>query len=211
MTNLNIKPMKTLIGILILIAILSSCSHKKNESETKESPKLIATPTQDDSRIIAEQSDPDTLKGSLKAKAIGTIGTTGITIDYYSPAVRGRVIWGGLVPFDNVWVTGAHRATSIDFNHEVVIGGVSIAPGKYALFTIPGKEEWTLIINKNWEQHLADDYDQKQDIVRVIVKPEIEEANQERLRYVVESGSGNSGEVVIYWEKFEISLPVTAP
>ncbi len=115
------------------------------------------------------------------------------------------------MPFDNVWVTGAHRATSIDLSQEVMIGDVKVAPGKYALFTIPGKEEWTIIINKNWEQHLADDYDQKQDIVRVLVKPETEEVNQERLRYVIESESGNTGEIVIYWEKLEVSLPITTP
>ena len=90
-----------------------------------------------------------------------------------------------------------------------MIAGVAIPSGKYALFTIPGKEEWTIIINKNWEQHLADDYDQKQDVVRVKVKPEIEEVNQERLRYVIESESDNAGEINIYWEKLEISLPVT--
>jgi hypothetical protein len=202
--------MKTLIGILILVGLLSNCSNTKNENDTKESATQIVAPAEDDTRIIAEQSDADTLKGSLKAKAMETIGTAVISINYYSPAVRGRVIWGGLVPFDNVWVTGAHRATSIDFNQEVVIGGMSIAPGKYALFTIPGKEEWTIIINKNWDQHLVDDYDQKQDIVRVKVKPEIEEVNQERLRYMIEAESSNTGEIVIYWEKLEISLPITA-
>ncbi len=201
--------MKFIIGSLILVGFLSSCSHKKNESETKESPKLITTPTEDDSRIIEEQSDPDTLKGSLKAKAIGTIGSTGITINYYSPAVRGRIIWGGLIPFDNVWVTGAHRATSIDFNQEVEIGGVTIASGKYALFTIPGKEEWTIIINKNWDQHLVDEYDQKLDIVRVKVKPETEETHQERLRYVIEREGDEQGEIVIYWEKLEVSFNVS--
>jgi len=84
-----------------------------------------------------------------------------------------------------------------------------VAAEKYAVFTIPGKEEWTIIINKNWEQHLTDDYDPKQDVVRVKVKPETEELNQERLRYVIEPGQNNTGEVVIYWEKLEVSLPVT--
>jgi hypothetical protein len=144
------------------------------------------------------------LKGSLKARAIGSIGDVRITIDYHSPAVRGRVIWGGLVPFNNVWVTGAHRATSIDFDKEVVIGQVTVPAGKYALFTLPGKEEWTIIVNKNWDQHLADDYNQKEDIVRIAVKPETEETNQERLRYVIEEG-----EISIYWEKLKISLPIT--
>lgn len=126
----------------------------------------------------------------------------------FSPAVRGRVIWGGLVPFDNVWVTGAHSATSIEFNHEVVVGGLNIPAGKYGLFTIPGKDEWIIIINRNWDQHLADEYDPKDDLVRVKVKPEVENLRQERLRYVIESESNRKDEIVIYWEVLEVSLPV---
>ncbi len=204
--------MKTCIGSVILLIIFSNCSNPKarEEQSAKEPSSQIVSPDEAGARIIAEQTASDTLKGSLKAKAMGTIGTTGITINYYSPAVRGRVVWGGLVPFDNVWVTGAHRATSIDFNQDVMIGGVTVTPGKYALFTIPGKEEWTIIINKKWDQHLADDYDPKDDIVRVKVKPETEEVHQERLRYVIETESNKAGEIVIYWEKLEVSLPVTA-
>jgi len=148
------------------------------------------------------------LKGSLKARAMGTIGNTGITINYYSPAVRGRMVWGGLVSLGNVWVTGAHRATNVDFDQEVIIGGVTLSPGKYALFTIHGQEEWTIIINKNWDQHLADNYNQKEDIVRVKVKPKTGEKHQERLRYVIETESNNKGEIIVYWEKIEVSLPI---
>ena len=203
--------MKQIIGSFIFIALLSGCSNPKTNDGENQKGKLSrrVAPLEEGTVIIDEQSAPDTLKGSLKAKALGAIGTVGITINYYSPAVRGRVIWGGLVPFENVWVTGAHRATNIDFNQEVVIEGVTIAPGKYGLFTIPGKEEWTIIINKHWNQHLADDYDQKHDIVRVKVKPEVEEVNQERLRFVVESENTNTGEIVMYWEKVEVSMPVT--
>ena len=68
---------------------------------------------------------------------------------------------------------------------------------------------WTLILNKNWQQHLTDNYDPKDDVVRVQVKPETEEPHQERLRYVIETESPTSCEVVIYWEKLEISLPVS--
>lgn len=203
--------MRTLIAGFICVGFLSGCSNTRtNENEeAKESTSQVVAPKDDGIRIIGEQTATDTLKGSLKAKAMGTIGNAGITINYYSPAVRGRVIWGGLVPFDNVWVTGAHRATSVEFNQELVIGGVTIAPGKYALFTIPGKEEWIFIINKNWDQHLADNYDQKEDVARVRVKPEAEETNQERLRYVIETENDKQGEIVLYWEKIEISLPVT--
>ena len=202
--------MKIIFSSIIIIALLSCCSKAKNEDSAKEQSSKIVAPIEGGTIIISEQANADTLKGSLKAMAMGTIGNAGITINYHSPAVRGRVIWGGLVPFSNVWVTGAHRATSIEFNQEVIIGGVNVPAGKYALFTIPGKEEWTIIINKNWEQHLADDYNQKDDIVRVKVKPETEEKNQERLRYVIETEDDSTGEIVIYWEKLEISLPIKA-
>jgi len=121
--------------------------------------------------------------------------------------VRGRIIWGGLVPFDKVWVTGAHSATSIEFSRELVINGKTIAAGKYAFFTIPSKKNWTIIINKNWRQHLTDQYDEKQDVVRITTTPEIEDKNQERLRYLIEKESDSVGEIVVYWEKIEISLP----
>ncbi len=204
--------MKAFTGSIIFFIIFSDCSNHrtKEEQSTKEPSSQIVNPDEEGTRIIAEQTASDTLKGSLKAKAMGTIGNAGVTINYYSPAVRGRVVWGGLVPFDKVWVTGAHRATSIDFNQEVIVGGVTIAPGKYALFTIPGKDEWTIIVNKNWEQHLADDYDPKDDIVRVKVKPETEDTHQERLRFTIEASSDTKGEIVIYWEKLEVSLPISS-
>ena len=200
--------MKQLLACIILIAFFSNCSNPKSNENQKENKAQIGASLEEGTVIIAKQSEADTLKGSLKAKAMGTIGNTGISINYYSPAVRGRIIWGGLIPFENVWVTGAHRATNIEFNQEVEIGGVKIAPGKYALFTIPGKEEWTIIINKNWNQHLVDDYDQKLDIVRVKVKSETEETHQERLRYVIEQEGDNDAEIVLYWEKLEISFNI---
>lgn len=192
----------------VLVLTIVSCTSSKKESNSDTSAaagKVFAK--EDDTKIIVKQSEPDTLKGSLKAKAIGSIGILNITINYHSPAVRGRVIWGGLVPFDNVWVTGAHSATGIEFDHKVKIGESTIAPGKYALFTIPGKDGWTIILNKNWNQHLADDYSQADDMVRIKVKPETE-VNQERLRFVIEPKTESNGEVVMYWEKLEISLPI---
>lgn len=185
-----------------------SCSKTKSSKEANQTMPATASKNEE-IRVIEKQIEPDTLKGSLKAKASGDIGDVSITIDYHSPAVRGRVIWGGLVPYDNVWVTGAHKATSIEFSRDVKIGGVTIPAGKYALFSIPGKEEWTIIINKNWDQHLADNYDRKDDVARIKVKPEIERDNQERLRYMIESENATEGEVVIYWEMLEISLPVS--
>lgn len=206
-TQILIRVAKQSIPVLLMLLFFLSCKQQKEtKTETSQSTtekKVI------ESIVIAPQTERDTLKGSLKALATGKIGNTVVTVNYYSPAVRGRVIWGGLVPMDQVWVTGAHKATSIEFEGPVKIGGVEIASGKYALFTIPSEAEWTIIINKNWDQHLADNYDVKEDVVRIKVKPETEETHQERLRYVIEKEGENKGEVVIYWEKLEVSLPIS--
>lgn len=197
--------MKTFIFTLILACLIASCTKTKNEGDTSSQ---IVSPAEETIHIIAEQTVPDTLKGSLKAKAMGTIGNTGISVNYYSPAVRGRVIWGGLVPLDNVWVTGAHRATNIDFTQEVTIGAVKIAAGKYGFFTIPGKDEWIVIINKNWDQHLADDYNEKEDVVRVNIKPEMQDQSQERLMYLIQSSTPTSGIMQLRWEKLMVNLTI---
>ncbi len=194
---------------LAIALLFAACGNKQTDNKT-EDVQTSKSPdkTKSDVIVISAQSEPDTLKGSLPAQADGKVGGTEIKISYHSPAVRGRIVWGGLVPYDKVWVTGAHMATSIEFNQTLLIGGKEIPAGTYALFTIPGKDEWTVIINHNWKQHLTDKYDPKDDLVRVKVRPEVEENNQERLRYVVEADDNSEGEIVVYWEKLEISLPV---
>lgn len=150
----------------------------------------------------------DTTKKSIKSMAFGVISGDSIKISYHSPGVRKRIIWGGLVPYDEVWVTGAHDATTIEVNKPFMIGGKEIAPGKYALFTIPGKDQWIVIINKHWKQHLASEYDEKYDIVRIKVKP-MKNAHTERLQYFIESPKGNIGKIAIAWEKLRIEFPIT--
>lgn len=201
--------MKNFNSIIFLASIISLMGCGGNNSKQESTKKSdVAENKTANSIVIQPQSEQDTLKGSLPAEATGKIGDTEINISYHSPAVRGRIVWGGLVPFDKVWVTGAHMATSIEFSADVLIGNKSVVAGKYALFTIPGKEEWTVIINKNWQQHLTDQYNENDDVVRVKVKPEIEDTTQERLRYMVEAESNTEGEIVIYWEKLEVSLPI---
>lgn len=138
---------------------------------------------------------------------MANVGDTHVHIDYSSPSVRGRTIWNGLVAYDQVWVTGAHRATSIDFSTDVIINGQNISKGKYAFFTIPGEKEWTLILNKNFEQHLADEYDQSLDVIRVNVKPQILDKNAEALTYEVIPETGNKGQIKVSWEKISVALP----
>jgi hypothetical protein len=146
----------------------------------------------------------DTTKKSIKCAAVGKIGTANVRINYYSPGVRGRIIWGGVVPLGEVWVTGAHAATNIEISKAFRIGNKTIPAGTYAIFTIPSATEWIFILNKNYNQHLADDYDAKDDIIRLKVKPIALVKPLERLQYFVENNKISVG-----WDKVKIEVPVT--
>ena len=149
---------------------------------------------------------PANTKKSIPSEAHGQVGNVHVMIDYHAPGVRGRVIYGGLVPFGEVWVTGAHNATSITFSEEIEVEGKRIPAGKYAFFTIPGEEVWTIILNKNWDQHLADEYSAEEDIIRVEVVPETDLELQERLNYKIVESSAGEGKIYMQWEKRAVSL-----
>lgn len=148
----------------------------------------------------------DTTKKSIKSIAVGVIDGDTVTVKYHSPGVRKRVIWGGLVPYEEVWVTGAHDATMVEFRRPVRIGNSSIPAGKYAFFSIPGKKHWTLILNKNWEQHLASEYDEQDDVVRIDVRPR-KVRHTERLQYFIEESKNKSGKIRVAWEQLEVEVP----
>jgi hypothetical protein len=99
------------------------------------------------------------------------VGLTDVEIVYSRPGVKGRVIFGGIVPYDHVWRTGANAATKITFSTPVKLNGTDIPAGSYALFTIPGEDEWTIIINKGAAQWGAFQYDEKADVARFKVTP----------------------------------------
>ena len=147
---------------------------------------------------------------SPHTSAMGTIGDAHVHVDYSSPGKRGRMIWGGLVAYDRVWATGAHDATSVNFSGPVSINGQEVAAGTYGLFTIPGREEWTIILNENYEQHLADDYDEKLDVVRYRVQPERLDRVTESLTYTVRSTDDKAGAISITWDSLRVSLPLTS-
>lgn len=189
--------MKKLIYTLALGLLIVSCQNKKGENGGHEHHQPEKAPT--------EQSDNS--KKSIPQEAHGNVGDTHITIKYHSPAVRERVIWGGLVPYGEVWVTGAHSATNIEFSKAIQVEETTIPKGKYAFFTIPGQDRWTLILNKNWEQHLADDYDQAEDVIRIEVTPDAEMPLAEQLTYTIEDKGEGSGAIRMSWEKLSVSLP----
>ena len=129
-----------------------------------------------------------------------------IHIDYSSPSVRNRIIFGGLLAFDEVWQSGAHNATWIETDYDLKINDKLLKMGKYGFFTIPSKDEWIIIFNSNWNQHGKDEYDEKDDVLRFAVTPETLEENVERLRYEVNEIGDGIGEISLLWEKIKVSF-----
>lgn len=99
------------------------------------------------------------------------VGLTDFTIEYSRPGVKDREIFGALVPYGEVWRTGANKATSIEFNTPVTFGGTNVEAGKYSIFTIPGEGEWTFILNKETELWGAGDYNPEMNVLEMTVVP----------------------------------------
>lgn len=144
---------------------------------------------------------------SPQASVSQTIGTTQITISYSRPSVKGRTIWGELVPYDQVWRTGANEATTFAVTDDVTVNGSPLPAGTYSLATIPGKAEWTVIFNKERELWGMYQYKPENDALRIRVKPE-EIPFSETLEFAFPTITDDSATVVMRWEKLAIPFTV---
>ena len=133
-----------------------------------------------------------------------------IEISYSRPGVKGRKVFGDLVPFGNVWRTGANNATTITFGEEVMIGGKKVPAGKYGLLTIPNANEWTIIITKQLDVTSPSAYKQDQDVVRVTAKPTALPFTLETFLISVDDIKSNSCSIGMGWETTWVSFAVTA-
>jgi hypothetical protein len=140
---------------------------------------------------------------SPPAKAEGTIDGAKVVIDYSTPYVKGRKIFGGLEPYGKVWRTGANEATTFEVDKNVKVEGKELPKGKYALFTIPGENEWTIIFNKTANQWGAFDYKEGDDALRVTVKPGKTDKLVEQFNIALEKNK-----VVIRWENTQVAFAV---
>lgn len=145
---------------------------------------------------------------SPNAMVSQNIDTTVVTVEYGRPALKERVIWGGLNPFGEVWRAGANEATTIEFSGDVIIEGQRLPAGKYSLFIIPKKEEWTIIFNKEAKQWGAYKYDAGKDALRVTVKPEKHE-HLEWLLFYFNNLSLKSADMVIAWAELAGSVTIS--
>ena len=192
--------MRKLLTILCFAILVVGCKNL-NKNEKKEIPNA---------QEIKQQVKSVKKKVlSPHATAMTMIGDAHIHMDYSSPGVRNRIIFGGLLSYDAVWQAGAHNATWLETNKDLVIAGKTLTAGKYGFFIIPSKDEWIVIFNTNWDQHGKDEYDTKDDVLRLKVKPIISETVTEHLEYKVKKVNNNEGSISLAWEKVSISFNFT--
>ena len=155
--------------------------------------------------IFAQLNIPEP---SPSASFSQTLGFTKIKVDYARPGTKGREVFGKLIPYGEIWRTGASDCSTISFNDEVTIGGKKIAKGKYSLFSIPNVEQWTIIINTDTTLHGASGYDEKKDVHRFTVKPEKSARFYETFTIELSDIVKDNGMLYLIWEntmvKFEI-------
>jgi len=205
--------LKSFIRVTIAVILFSACDNSEqkapeNDTSGKHSNHTIsAAPVSGYADSVNSGLIPeDTMKSSPARTAMATIGETHLHISYHSPGVKGRIIWGGLVSFNAIWVTGAHTATNIQINKPITINNKQVDAGTYAIFTIPGAKEWIFILNKNYQQHLADNYSEKDDVIRLPIIP-VENRMTQRLTYTVKKIDEENGNISMEWEKLKIVVP----
>ncbi len=145
---------------------------------------------------------------SPAATATGKVHGATITIDYSSPGVKGRKIWGELVPYDKVWRAGANKATVFQTDKDIKVEGKSLPAGKYSLYAIPGEKEWTIIFNSEtgqWgiKRDGSTTEDPAKDVVRVNVKPKKSKSFNERMAYLI-----NDDGFALVWENLEVPVKI---
>lgn len=156
---------------------------------------------------LAQERSNEEVRASPNASVSQTIGTTEVAITYGRPKVKGRTIFGDLVPYDAIWRTGANEATTISFSDDVTVNGESLSAGTYSLFTVPGEDEWTVVFNSVANQWGAYDYDESEDVLRVSATPE-PAGMHEMLTFAFEDVGDGSGTCVMRWAETEVSFEI---
>ena len=176
--------------------------------------------------FIAELSSPalaqkDKVRKSLKASVTQTLGVdTEITFEFSRPGVKGRTIWGDIVPYGMYpgnkyskdkpypWRAGADENSTIEFNKDILVEGNKLPAGKYGIHMIPSKKEWTVIFSKKNEEWGSYSYDEKEDALRITVIPE-NATHQEWLTYGFDNLEGKSALAFLHWEKLKIPFNIS--
>jgi hypothetical protein len=156
----------------------------------------------------AAQSSPELPQPSLKARVEQRVGLTDLSVDYSSPAVKKRKIWGEVVAYDKSWRSGANAATKLTASRDFTFGGKPVPAGSYSLYTIPGKAQWTVALNSALDAQGNEGFDSQRDVARVQVTP-VAIGARERLTYLFSDTTDGSTRLDLEWEKLRVSVPLT--
>ena len=146
---------------------------------------------------------------SQHATVTQRVGLTDVSIEYSRPNVRGREIFGGLVPYGKVWRTGANASTKIKFSDAVKIGGKEVPAGEYAFYTLPTENEWTIILSKDTKGWGAYDYKADTDALRVMVKPMPLTDPVESFTIGFDNLKSNGATLALEWDKTRVPVEIT--
>jgi hypothetical protein len=180
--------------LLFLMGIAVGCGPTSGEEGDTEETTETTTESDATEEEGEEEEEDKSKRPSPPKQASGTIGNATVTVDYGAPSVKGRDIFGGLIPWGKMWRTGANEATTVEVSEAVSVEGQTLPAGKYGLFTIPNEDKWTIVFNSVWDQWGAYEYDEGKDVLRVEVSPETLEENVEQMEIAVEDGK-----MVIRW------------
>ena len=186
--------MSKVLNLLIMISFLFTANVIAQQNKKQENKK----------------NDVKKVRVSPKAGVFQTVGLTDVNISYSRPGVKGRKIWGDLVPYNKVWRAGADEATKITFSTDVMIEGKKLAVGSYSFFVIPGQSEWVLIFNKTADQWGAFTYNEAEDALRIRVRP-ASNPNQEWLLYSFSDPDAKRptiAQINLMWENLKVSFKI---
>jgi len=144
---------------------------------------------------------------SPSARVEQRVGVSDFSVQYSSPAVKGRKVWGELVPLDKPWRTGANAVTKLTASHPFTFGGKNVPAGTYALYTIPGKDTWTVVLNTSVDAWGVPGLDTKKDVVRVTSKPQQIPA-RERMTFIFSNTTDDTTQLDLEWEQLKVSVPL---
>ena len=164
-----------------------------------------STETTETEEVVTEEKSESEERPSPLRTLEGNIGAAKLMVQFGAPSIKGRVVWGDLVPYNEVWRTGANEATYVDFSADVTVEGKSLKAGRYSVFTIPkASGAWTVIFNSEWNlEHGHFQYKEENDVLRVESTPEWVEESQEQLTIAIESPG-----IVVRWEKLKLPISI---
>ncbi|MEM9326350.1 MAG: DUF2911 domain-containing protein [Bacteroidota bacterium] len=150
------------------------------------------------------QAQIENNRPSPPAKLEASINGLTVVVGYSRPSKKGRKIFGELEPYGEVWRTGANETTWIDFSQDVKVNGQPIAKGRYALFSIPGETEWTIIFNEKWKDWGAYAYDDKKDVLRIQVPADNQAPETEQFTVAMDS----TGQLSLTWDRTRVAFTI---